>query len=97
LTPFHAALEMALKADAHRIKQNRRTAKDLFALIKADGYEGAYCQVTAFIRSWRESEGKAPRAFVPLSFELGEAFQFDWSEEGLVVGGIYRRACKYHT
>jgi len=20
---------------------------------------------------------------------LGEAFQFDWSEEGLVVGGIY--------
>lgn len=30
-------------------------------------------------------------AFVPLSFELGEAFQFDWSEEGLVVGGIYYR------
>jgi len=28
---------------------------------------------------------------VPLKFELGEAFQFDWSEEGLVVGGIYRR------
>ena len=26
-----------------------------------------------------------------LTFELGEAFQFDWSEEGLVVGGIYRR------
>ncbi len=30
-------------------------------------------------------------AFVPLAFELGEAFQFDWSEEGLVVGGVYRR------
>jgi hypothetical protein len=30
-------------------------------------------------------------AFVPLVFELGEAFQFDWSEEGLVVGGIYYR------
>ena len=24
-------------------------------------------------------------------FGWGEAFQFDWSEEGLVVGGIYRR------
>jgi hypothetical protein len=24
-------------------------------------------------------------------FELGEAFQFDWSEEGMVIGGIYRR------
>jgi hypothetical protein len=39
----------------------------------------------------RGSEGKSPHAFVPLTFELGEAFQFDWSEEGLVVGGIYRR------
>jgi hypothetical protein len=28
---------------------------------------------------------------VPLAFELGEAFQFDWSEEGLVVGGVYYR------
>src|SRR5450830_462449 len=91
LTPYHVALELALKADAHRIKQNRRTAKALFAEIKANGYTGAYCQVTAFIRAWRETEGKTPHAFVPLSFEHGEAFQFDWSEEGLVVGGIYRR------
>ncbi len=28
---------------------------------------------------------------MPLTFALGEAFQFDWSEEGLLVGGIYRR------
>jgi len=28
---------------------------------------------------------------VPLPFESGEAFQFDWSEEGLVVCGIYYR------
>jgi len=25
---------------------------------------------------------------VPPHFKLGEAFQFDWREEGLVVGGI---------
>jgi hypothetical protein len=28
---------------------------------------------------------------VPLKFALGEAFQFDWSEEGLVIGGVWRR------
>jgi hypothetical protein len=28
---------------------------------------------------------------VLLKFDLGEAFQFDWSEEGLIVGDIYRR------
>ena len=26
-----------------------------------------------------------------LKFALGEAFQFDWSDESLVIGGIYRR------
>ena len=91
LSAFHAMLEQALKADAHRIRQNRRTGKALFAQIKADGYAGSYSRVTDFIREWRGREGKAPHAFVPLTFEHGEAFQFDWSEEGLVIGGIYRR------
>ena len=91
LTDFHETLAGALKADALRPKHNRRTAKALFAQIKADGYDGGYSQLTAFVRDWRGKEGCAVRAFVPLKFELGEAFQFDWSEEGLVVGGIYRR------
>ncbi|MET3373579.1 hypothetical protein ABIC89_002641 [Variovorax boronicumulans] len=52
-----------------------------------------YSAVTDFVRAWRQGEGQAVNvtAFVPLNFELGEAFQFDWSEEGLVVGGIYYR------
>ena len=91
LAAFTEELEQSLKADAHRIKQDRRTAKALFLQIKVSGYRGGYSRVTDFIREWRESEGKKPHAFVPLTFELGQAFQFDWSEEGLVVGGIYRR------
>jgi transposase len=74
---------------SHRTKQNRRTAKALFAQIKAQGYTGGYSRVTDFIRNWRQTEGKAPKAFVPLQFEPGEAFQFDWNDEGMVVGGIY--------
>lgn len=91
LSPFHATLEQALKADSLRPKQQRRSAKALLAQIKAEGYDGGYSQLTAFIRAWRGGQGKASRAFVPLTFALGEAFQFDWSEEGLLVGGIYRR------
>ena len=26
---------------------------------------------------------------MPLSFELGEAFQFDWSDEAMIVGGVF--------
>lgn len=84
-------LERALKADAQRPKQDRRTARALFAQIKASGYAGGYTRVTDFIRVWRANAGKGAKAFVPLKFDLGEAFQFDWSEEGLVVGGIYHR------
>ena len=40
LRAFHAVLVLALKADAHRNKQNRRTAKALFVQIRADGYTG---------------------------------------------------------
>ena len=91
LSAYMGELERSLKADALRSKQNRRTARALFAQIKASGYEGGYTRVTDFIRAWRADAGKGTKAFVPLKFELGEAFQFDWSEEGLVVGGIYHR------
>src|SRR5208282_1415113 len=98
LTAFHEALQQALKADAHRPKRERRTAQALYAEIKAAGYAGGYTRVTDFIRAWRQGAGQAVSrtAFVPLAFELGEAFQFDWSEEGLVVGGIYYRAQVAH-
>jgi transposase len=93
LTAFHEALQQALKVDGHRPKRERRTAQALYAEIKTAGYAGGYTRVTDFIRAWRQGAGLAgsTSAFVPLTFEWGEAFQFDWSEEGLVVGGIYYR------
>ena len=93
LAPFVETLVLALKADAHRPRKERRTARALMAELQAQGYRGGYTRLTDYIRTWREEQGKvtATSAFVPLSFELGDAFQFDWSEEGLVVGGIYRR------
>jgi transposase len=93
LNAFHEALVQMLRADARRAKHERRTARALHAEIKVQGYEGGYSRLTDFIRAWRQGEGQgaATKAFVPLAFELGEAFQFDWSEEGLVIGGVYRR------
>jgi transposase len=98
LTPFVDELKQALQADARRPRSQRRTARALYAQIKAAGYAGGYSRVTDFVRAWRTGEGQAvsAQAFIPLSFELGEAFQFDWSEEGVVVGGIYYRAQVAH-
>jgi len=98
LTPFVETITQALKADAHRPRHERRSARALLSLIQAQGYDGGYSRLTDFIRAWRQGEGQAvtATAFVPLKFELGDAFQFDWSEEGLVVGGIYYRVQVAH-
>ena len=82
----------ALEADARRHRKERRTALRLLAQLREQGYDGGYSQVTAFIRSWRAKTGAvtARSGYVPLRFDWGEAFQFDWSEESLVIGGIWR-------
>jgi hypothetical protein len=45
------------------------------------------------VRRWHEEQVEAPRkkAYVPLAFERGEAFQFDWSCEYAFIGGLRRR------
>ncbi len=99
LAPFVEMVQQALLADARRPKKERRTAKALHAQITAAGYDGGYSRLTDYIRQWRAERGglQMGDAYVPLSFELGEAFQFDWSEEPLVVGGQYQRLQVAHV
>ena len=99
LTAFEPKLLLALEADARRPKRDRRTALMLFETIRKEGYTGRYSIVTDFVRQWRNHGATATgiSAYVPLKFELGEAFQFDWSEEWLVIGGIHRKILAAHT
>jgi transposase len=99
LDPWTQHLEAALRTDEHRPARDRRTAKALFEQIRAMGYGGSYPRVVVWVRRWREQQANAPRraAFVPMSFELGDAFQFDWSCEYVFVGGLRRRLEVAHT
>ncbi len=94
---FAAWLTQALEADARRPRKQRRTALRLYEQIRGQGFEGDYSRVTAFVRAWRANGGTpSVQAFVPLHFAWGEAFQFDWSEEGIVIGGIWRKVQLAH-
>ena len=97
LTPFESRLLLALEADARRPKKDRRTALMLFKEILNEGYTGGYTIVCDFVRNWRNQGSQSKAAYVPLKFALGEAFQFDWSEEWLVIGGIHRKVLAAHT
>ncbi|HXR01546.1 MAG TPA: IS21 family transposase, partial [Pseudomonas sp.] len=66
------------------------------------GYEGSYERVAAFVRAWkgerqREQQTSGRGTFVPLVFEPGEAFQFDWSEDWAILGGERTKLQVAHT
>ena len=96
--PWAEQLGQWLKTDAHRPKRDRRTGRAMFEAIRAQGYAGSYNRVCAFIKRWRAAEsGKPGPAYVPLTFALGEAFQFDWSTEYAFIGGLRRKLDVAHT
>ncbi len=53
------------------------------------GYEGGYDAVRRYARRWGEQHASATaEAYIPLMFAPGEAYQFDWSHEIVVIGGV---------
>ena len=98
LTPYEDRLKQWLEADVRRAKRDRRTALALFGQLQQLGFTGSYTRVSEYVRRWRDDGGKDLKAaFIPLKFEFGEAFQFDWSEESLLIGGVYRKILAAHT
>ena len=93
LDPFKEQLVTWLKSDSHRNKRERRGVKALFEALRAMGYGGSSSVVYRFAKRWKLEQSHAPKnvGFVPLHFELGEAFQFDWSCEYAFIGGLRRR------
>ena len=92
LDSYKSQLESWLRTDSHRPKRDRRTAKALFLLLQARGYRGSYSQVARYTQAMRASAAQPSRkAFVPMQFAPGEAFQFDWSCEYAVIGGVRKR------
>ncbi len=88
LDPFDARLTQWLTLDQGLPRKQRRTAARLFDGLKAAGDAGSYDRVTAFVRQWHREAGHVTTAvFIPLRFAPGEAFQFDWSTEYVVLGG----------
>lgn len=78
-----------LKEDESKPVKHRRRAQILFEQLQREGYDGGYDTVRRYITSWKREAGKAPaKAFIPLEYDPGDAFQFDWSYEQVELGGV---------
>ena len=93
LDPFADRLSAWLQREMARSRKQKRTVKQLHADLASLGYDGSYGRVAAFARAWRDEYRRQQQmsgrgTFVPLSFAPGEAFQFDWSEDWAILGGV---------
>jgi len=92
LDPFAEKLTGWLQIEAGKSRKQKRTAKQMHADLVALGYDGSYNRVAAYVRDWKAGRLLAQQAsgrgtYVPLVFQPGEAFQFDWSEDWAILGG----------
>ena len=89
IDPWREQLDALLLANEARAARERLTLVRVFEELRGLGYEGSYDAVRRYAKTWRVARGVATaQAFVPLSFAPGEAYQFDWSHEIVVLGGV---------
>jgi transposase len=78
-----------LEREAKLPKRQRRSTQRLFEELRGRGYEGAHDSVHRFAKSWRDERARVPvQAFIPMKYDPGEAYQFDWSHEEIEFGGL---------
>ena len=84
-----AVLSEILEQEAKLPRRERRSTQRLFEELRGRGYDGAHDSVHRFVKAWRDERARVPaRAFVPMSFAPGEAYQFDWSHETITLQGL---------
>jgi transposase len=88
LGAWHGDLDRMLSDNDAKPARERLTLIRMFEALRGFGYEGSYDAVRRYAKRWRVERGAATaEAYVPLSFAPGEAYQFDWSHEVVLIGG----------
>jgi transposase len=86
--PWSEKLNQLLVSNEGKASRERLTLIRLFEELRGWGYAGGYDAVRRYARRWsKERGGTTAAAYVPLSFAPGEAYQFDWSHEVVLLNG----------
>src|SRR5271169_6313620 len=87
--PWSDKLDQLLVANEGKASRQRLTLIRLFEELRGWGYTGGYDAVRRYARRWSKERGATTAAaYVPLSFAPGEAYQFDWSHEVVLLNGV---------
>src|ERR1700726_2613742 len=84
-----AELDELLASNAAKAAREQLTLIRIFEELRGRGYDGGYDAVRRYARRWSKERGQSTAAaYVPLSFAPGEAYQFDWRTEIVLLGGV---------
>jgi len=87
--PWKEELERLLAVNEVKSARERLTLMRIFEALRGLGYEGGYDAVRRYARGWQRAHSASlAAAYVPLSFAPGEAYQFDWSHEIVLINGV---------
>jgi transposase len=86
--PWRHQLDALLLANDSKAARERLTLIRVFKELRAVGYDGSYDAVRRYTKAWQKDRGAVTtEAYVPLTFAPGEAYQFDWSHEIVLING----------
>jgi transposase len=89
LGPYEDKLREILTGEWEKPPRQRRNATLLYEELQGYGYDGAVDSVRRCVNRWRAERNETNvEAFVPLVFMPGDAMQFDWSTERVVIAGV---------
>ena len=82
LGAWREQLDELLAANEAKPARERLTLVRVFETLRDLGFDA----VRRYAKSWRKARGgAAAQAFIPLTFAPGEACQFDWSHETVLM------------
>ena len=98
--PFQERLDTLLMENEARHRRDRLRMTRIHDLLRREGFEGSYDAVRRYASRWtaerRKDVGDGAPAFIPLLFQPGEAYQFDWSHEDVEIAGKPMRVKAAH-
>ena len=86
LGPYRDRINELLMESERQPRKQRYTARRIYRLIRAEGYQGSESTVRHYVGQRRKAM-RRPNVYLPLEFDPGQDAQMDWYEATVEIDG----------
>ena len=96
LVDHEVHLKGMYEGDLAKPSCERGSMQGLYEALVCEGYTGSYETVRRYIIRLKSSNAGVNQGYIPLEFDAGDALQFDWSHDVVVLGGVEQKVRVTH-